>query len=53
MKTRAVFPWNPLERDLSTPTKQIEIEKGVTFQQSNTQKAPATKAEAVLDANRG
>src|SRR5215475_2750601 len=40
MKTRPLFPSNPLERDLLTPTKQIEIGKGVTFQQSNAQKSP-------------
>jgi hypothetical protein len=28
MKTRPMFPGNPLERDLSTPTKQSEIGKG-------------------------
>ena len=28
MKTRPMFPSNPLERDLSTPTKQSEIGKG-------------------------
>jgi hypothetical protein len=39
MKTRAVFPSNPLERDLSTPTKQIESEKGMRFN-SLTQKKP-------------
>jgi hypothetical protein len=32
---------------------KIEIGKGVTFQQSNGQKTPATKAGAVLDASRG
>jgi len=53
MKTHPVFPSNPLERDLLTPTKQIEIGKGVTFQQSNAQKSPGRKTGAVLDVNRG
>jgi prophage regulatory protein len=49
MKTRAVFPtilWSEICQRLQNKSKS---EKGVTFHQSNAQKAPATKAGAVLD----
>jgi hypothetical protein len=53
MKIRRMFPSNPLERDLSTPIKQSEIGKGDVSAVKRTKKAPAAKAGAVLDANRG